>query len=520
MLNIFKKKAGAQKQSFHLGNLVEILQDGVCISNVEGDILYLNKAAYNLLDVDDSHELQLINFFDQLLLEPAQIEQLKKQLNQQGLVRNFELKIKRFTAGDLDVILTINIIGDFRQQTIGLLFLFKDISELKKIQQQLLQSQKLESVGLMASGIAHDFNNILAAIIPNAELIKIGLEKTKENYKRAEIIEKSAHRASEIAQRLLTFTRHNEKIPQKAINLNQVLTDSMALLEHSLPKNVKVISLPGKELNYVMGDKAELQQIVMNMVINAVDAMPEGGKIHLKTENFNIKNYYDVGSLEPGDYIKLSIQDEGTGIPLELQHKIFDPFFTTKEVGKGTGLGLSVVYGIVTSMKGHVELDSQPDKGTRFDIYFPISQVEPNEKIKQGDLPFEPGDIRLLLVDDEEYVLNILSDILEFLGYRVWKKEGGRKAVSFFREHASEIDVAIIDLRMPGMDGRTTALELRKINPALQIIFTSGFDDGPSNDEIIQGLVGFLKKPYSINQVAKTLQDILLNQRSRIAENK
>ncbi len=508
IFNFSRSEKKETKQSFQLSNLIEILQDGVAISNVSGELVFLNRSAFSLLAIEKNQDLSKINFFEDCIQDQARSEILKQQINQRGLVRNYELQLRKTGGGVLDVILTINIIGDFRQQNIGFLFLFKDVTELKKIQQQLLQSQKLESIGLMASGIAHDFNNILAAIIPNAELIKMSQEKSNGNYKRAEIIEKSAHRASDIAQRLLTFTRHNDGIKHSPISLNRVINDSLDLLEHSIPKNVKITKQFDSNLYFIVADDTQIQQIVMNLVINATDAMPGGGTIILKTENFQIDNYYQVGSLDPGDFVRFSVIDSGSGIPLEIIPKIFDPFFTTKEIGKGTGLGLSVVYGIVKGLNGHIEVDSRLNEGTRFDIFFPVDKSVA-EKAKFEEIQeIVSRDLTLLIVDDEDYVLNILGDILEFLGYTVIKQHSGQEAVTYYASHKDEIDYVIVDLKMPKMDGRATCAELRKIDPSTKIIFTSGFDDQPFDEESLAGVVGFLKKPYSINVVAKLLEEI------------
>ncbi len=510
MLNFFKKSQGKRSQPFQLSNLIEILQDGVCITNINGEIIYLNKAGYALLGLENVEDLSQFNFLNDFIKKEEIIHELKQQLNKFGLVTNKELKLYRIGSGQLDVLLTVNLIGDFRQQTIGFLFLFKDITELKKIQDQLLQSQKLESIGLMASGIAHDFNNVLAAIIPNAELIKLSTPKGSPNYKRAEIIEKSAHRASDIAQRLLTFTRQKDSTNLYSIDLNQVVYDSLELLKPNIPGNIKVQTRLSDDLYSLKGDETEMQQIIMNLVINAVDAMPNGGIIVIKTDNFHVDKQYQLGSLTPGPYVHLMIRDTGTGIPLEIMPKIFDPFFTTKEIGKGTGLGLSVVYGIVRGMNGYVDVHSKMGEWTRFDLYFPAE----GEYSAPAPKPVEheqvkPNELTLLLVDDEDYVLNVLGDILEFLGYHVVKKNSGREALKYYLNHQQNINYVIIDMKMPDWDGKTTLEELRKVNPNIKVILTSGIDEGPIDHSNLHGVLGFLRKPYSINQVSKSMEEIL-----------
>lgn len=509
MFELFKSKNIVRKRPFQLNELIEILQDGVCITRDAGELIYMNKAAYFFLQIPQNSDISQLNFFDNFIRDNSQIDFLKKQFESEGIVRNFEIQVKTFDSEILDVILTANILGDYKQDTFGFLFLFKDISEIKKMQQQLLQTQKLESIGLMASGIAHDFNNILAAIIPNAELIKISCPQKAANYKRAEIIEKSAHRASEIAQRLLTFTRQSDQRNFEPVNLSKIVSDSIDLLESSIPGNIEIKKNFHENTKNILGDAAQIQQIIMNLVINAVDAMSEGGSIGIQIQNFYVENFFQIGALDPGEYVKLTIEDTGTGIPLEIMPKIFDPFFTTKDIGKGTGLGLSVVYGIVKGMNGHIDVSNRNESGTRFDIYLPVEPTNNNEQDDNTIEIHENKNIRLLLIDDEDYVLNILSDTLEYLGYDIVKFNNGRSAIQYLHSNKTNIDYAIVDIKMPDLDGRLTSQELRKINPNLKIIFTSGFDDQPINDENIAGVVGFLRKPYSIRQVSRSLKEIM-----------
>ena len=269
-INLLRSKRIGKKQPIQLNNLIEILQDGVCITDVNGNIIYLNKSGLSLLSLDETYEVSQINFFEQYIVDDKIIKYLRDQMNQTGLVQNYELQLKTRNDRYLNVILSINLIGDFRQETVGYLFLFKDITELKKTQEQLLQSQKLESIGLMASGIAHDFNNILAAIIPNSELIRLSSKTHTDNYKRAEIIEKSAHRASEIAQRLLTFTRQDENKNIERIDLNKLIDENLELFEHGIPLNVKIKKVYDPNIKYITGDSAQIQQIIMNLLINSI----------------------------------------------------------------------------------------------------------------------------------------------------------------------------------------------------------------------------------------------------------
>jgi len=506
LFNLFKEKKG--DQSFHFGNLIELLQDGVCISNLNGNIIYLNEAGYRLLRIPRETDLNQLNIFEDLLQDDKKINKIKKMLHTGNIVNNLELQIVNYQEETLDVLLTVNSLSDYRQQPIGFLFLIKDITEIKKMQQQLLQSQKLESVGLMASGIAHDFNNILAAIIPNAELIKMSEAPESVNYKRAEIIEKSAHRASGIAKKLLTFTRDQEQ-QKRPLNLNHIIKESLELIQNSLPKNIKVELDLEDDLYTINADAIQMEQVVMNLLINARDALPNGGQITLTTRNKYIEpDFIEEESQKTSYYVQLEISDNGIGIPIENLPKIFDPFFTTKEIGKGTGLGLSMVYGIVKGHNGTINVFSEPGKGTRFEILLPAEETRIKEKMETSGLPELPRNLKFLIVDDEQYVRDILADILIFLGSQVLRANSGKEAIEIYNREKDNIDYVIIDIRMPKMDGRTTLYALQQINPDVKAIFTSGYDDRHSEDEVIPGVVGFMRKPYSINNVSKFLQQV------------
>lgn len=501
-------KEQKQKTGNPLGNLVEILQDGVCIANLIGELIYLNNAGFDLLKIPKDSDISKLNFFVNFIRDLETVTQLKEIVNRDGLVNNFELKLFDLKSSELEAILTVNFLTDFRQQTIGFIFVFKDVTEIKEIQHQLLQSQKLESIGLMASGIAHDFNNILAAIIPNSELIKMTSPKNSENYYRAEIIEKSALRASEIAQKLLTFTR-NQELQKLPININKIIKESVDLVSNSLPDYIDIKLNLQNDLYYIIADSTQMQQVLMNMILNAKDAMPKGGNITVTTTNHHIKQNFQQGSLDPGFYIKVTISDTGTGIPIEVLPKIFDPFFTTKEVGKGTGLGLSMVYGIVKNHGGTIFVNSKSDQGTQFEIIFPADKKSvPKEMEKELKYGIPQG-LKVLIIDDEQYVRDILADILKYLGCEVIKANNGKNGIEIYSTEKTNIDFVIIDMRMPKMDGPSTISALKRINPDLKVVTTSGFDDQLVEHKNGNNIIGFLPKPYSLKNVSKAFESFL-----------
>ena len=509
-MNIFGfLKVKEESPSYPIGSLIELLQDGVCITNLSGELIFLNRAGYLLLELSEDQDLSSYNFFNDFVLEKPAVKKIKNLIYKDGIVTNFETRLLTETGMERDMLLTVNFLKDFREQTIGFLFLFKDVTELKKMQQQLFQSQKLESVGMMASGIAHDFNNILAAIIPNAELIKIASKNHPENYKRAEIIEKSAHRASGIARKLLTFTRDQEQQKQP-VNLNQIITESVDLVRSGLTDIIEIKLSLHSGLRAVMADATQLQQVIMNLIINAKDAISGNGQIKITSTNCEIDSQMlQQLDLPEGPFVKISIEDTGSGIPLEILPKIFDPFFTTKEVGKGTGLGLSMVYGIVKSHNGHIDVSSGEGKGTHFDIYLPAEDSTVGTQEPEELQPSQSRNLRFLIVDDEPYVRDILADILKFLGCKVEKASSGKEAIEMYSQKMSHINYVVVDLRMPKMDGKATIEALKKLNPEVKVLVTSGFDDRQADGWKSDNIVGFLRKPYSMKNVSKLLEKFL-----------
>ncbi|GAB4340403.1 MAG: hypothetical protein Kow0037_26260 [Calditrichia bacterium] len=508
MFGFFKRRSEKTKQPFQLSNIIEILQDGVCITDTEGKILYLNKSGKVLLGLETGADYSEVNFLTTSLQSSPALDNALEKLKEKGSFQNLEIPLKPLIGETRETMLTANLIVDLNQESIGYLFLIKDINDFKKIQEQLLQGQKLESVGLMASGIAHDFNNLLSAIIPNAELIKFTTEADDENHHRADVIVTSAQRASEISQRLLAFTRQENYNYVRIFFANEIVLDTIELVKHGKPKNVKLVSNLEEDLPPIKGDPAQLQQVVLNLIINAFDAMPEGGEVAVSTKLIVLDEDNRVAGAEPGEYILLSVKDQGTGIPVEILPKIFDPFFTTKEVGKGTGLGLSQVYGIMKSMNGYIDVKTKEGQGTRFDLYFPPSKEAVPKKVVKPEVG-EDEKLKILLVDDEEYVLNILGDILEYLGHESMRFLEGESAVNYFKENYQHVHYAIVDVRMPRMDGIKTVKLLHDIKPELPVIFTSGFEDGMLDKKDMQGIIGFLRKPYSVNTIARDISKLI-----------
>jgi two-component system cell cycle sensor histidine kinase/response regulator CckA len=395
-----------------------------------------------------------------------------------------------------------------------LLDIFIDMTEKKQLEAQLQQAQKMEAIGTLAGGIAHDFNNILQAISGYSQILLMGKKADNPDYEKLEAIEKSTQRASDLTKQLLIFSRKVES-RLRPMDLNKETEQVSKMLERTIPKMITIELHLTENLNIVNADPAQIEQILMNISVNARDAMPHGGRLIFETENIILDENYckiHLGS-KPGNYVKLSISDTGHGMDKEILQHIFDPFYTTKETGKGTGLGLAMVYGIVKSHNGYIMCYSEPGVGTTFKIYFPVIKKETETlESRKEQFPIKGGNEAILLVDDEKAIRELGKVTLAKFGYTVLMASDGETALEIYRENQKEISLVILDMIMPGMGGKKCLEELLKIDPELRVIISSGYTmDGPSKEVLKAGAKGFIGKPYNINQILKAVREVLDN---------
>jgi PAS domain S-box-containing protein len=376
----------------------------------------------------------------------------------------------------------------------------RDITEKLQLQEQVVQSQKMESMGVLAGGVAHDFNNIVTAILSHTEVLRRYVKTDEFGNRRIKTIEDAARKAGQLVSKLLSFAR-KESLELMPTGLNRVVTETVELFGRALiERNINARLQLDPDLPPVMGDDVHLEQVIANLVMNAMDAMPGGGTITISTSREDLthdtRRLYPL--LPPGMYAVLSVQDTGTGISREIMDRIFEPFFTTKPVGKGTGLGLAMVYGIVKSHKGEVRVSSQEGKGTTFAIHLPVSEQQvpasPEEAAAVRVLPAANGE-RIFVVDDETDVLSSIKDNLELQGYKVFTADSPEQALELFERISDEVDVVISDIVMPVMNGAELTRRLKKIKPRVKVIAMSSFDGGNVVSEA--GHIDyFIKKPF------------------------
>ena len=382
-----------------------------------------------------------------------------------------------------------------------------DISERKKLEEQLRQSQKMEAIGHLAGGIAHDFNNLLTGILGYANLLTLKGGVDPEVAKAAGTIQRSAERASQLTAQLLGFAEQGKNL-NVSVELGRVIASVTGVLERTQDPRIRIVTSIRPEGGSVVGDPSQLNQVVMNLAINACDAMPEGGQLKIATEPVTLDEAFcrEREWMSPGRYHLLSVADTGIGISPKNLERIFDPFFTTKAQGKGTGLGLSMVFGIVKNHGGCVDVRSEAGAGTMFRIYLPESpEGAPKEEAALGQgLPRGCG--RVLLVDDQEPVREVAKDMLEALGYEVITAADGLEGISRYRDLWREIDLVILDMIMPNMSGGDCFRRMKEINPKARVVLSSGYSmDGAIQDVMNEGILAFIQKPYRMEELSRVV---------------
>ena len=496
---------------------------GVMLAIVSADenITIINNKGCEILGYNEG-ELIGGNWFDILVPETIRSEVRgvfgKLMAGEIELIEYYENSLLTKDGKERLISFHNTAIRDPNGQIVGVLLSGEDITERKlaeeekeKLESQLLHAQKMEAVGTLAGGVAHDFNNLLQAILGYSDLLLLGKNKDEPGYRELQEIRRAGQRASELTLQLLTFSRKVES-RLRPVDLNYEVKQVEKLLKRTIPKMIKIELHLADTLSTINADPAQMEQVVMNLGVNARDAMPEEGKLIIETENATLDEEYCKTHLggTPGDYVLLTISDTGHGMDKETLEHIFEPFYTTKETGKGTGLGLAMVYGIVKSHNGYIMCYSEPGEGTAFKIYMPaIEQETELEEIKEEEMPVG-GTETILLVDDEETIREIGENTITRFGYKVITAPDGESALELYREKKNKIDLIILDLIMPGMGGRKCLEKLLKINPQTRVLIASGYSvNGPTKGALEAGAKDFIRKPYDVNQMLKAIRETL-----------
>lgn len=412
-------------------------------------------------------------------------------------------------------VLYINWLSSF-----GIIGVTRDISERKaseeerkKLQDQLLQAQKMEAIGTLAGGIAHDFNNSLQGILGYTQILIWEKEEGNPDLELLRQIEKATQRSSELTKQLLTFSRKVEST-LRPLHLNQEVRQLEQLLARTIPKMIAIETHLADDLKIINADSVQIEQMIMNLCINSRDAMPDGGKLVIDCRNTILdENYCKIHvDAVPGVYVMLRISDNGKGMDNQILEHVYEPFFSTKKKGKGTGLGLAMVYGIIKNHGGHITCTSEPGKGTTFRAYFPaVEEPDLDQPQRRSELePIPHGNETILLVDDEDYLRDLGERLLAKFGYSVLTAPDGETAVQIYREHGTRISLVILDLIMPGIGGKSCLEQILRENPFARVIIASGYSlDGSTQKELETKTKGFVSKPFELNQLLKIVRETL-----------
>jgi two-component system cell cycle sensor histidine kinase/response regulator CckA len=380
--------------------------------------------------------------------------------------------------------------------------------ERRKLTIQLQQAQKMEAIGTLAGGIAHDFNNLLMAIQGNVSLMLFETEPSHPQHRTLTNIEKLIRSGADLTSKLLGYARKG-KYESRPLLLNELLQETAETFGR-MRKDIRIEWNLAPDLKGIIADKGQVEQVLLNLFVNASDAMPGGGKLFLKTDTVTHREIpYKGYAIHPGLYVRLTVADTGVGIDKEIIDRIFDPFFTTKKMGGGTGLGLASAYGIVKSHNGYIDVVSEKGKGSTFSVYFPATDARPDAAAEKSGKPQE-GFGTLLLVDDEAVVLEVTAAMIRRLGYTVITAHSGREAIESYTEHAARISAVILDMIMPEMGGGEVFDQLKRINPRVKVLLASGYSlQGQAREIMKRGCDGFLQKPFTLEDISVRLRSLL-----------
>lgn len=504
--NITSRRAAEEKLAEQAALLNQTLE-AIISCDLEGRILFWNRGAEHIYGWL-AEEVQGRNIDKELYRGNfAASDKARAELLKTG---KWTGEVRQFMKSGAEIIFEGHwtLIRDQGGKPKSILIVNYDISERRALEAQFFRAQRMESIGRLASGIAHDLNNVLSPVLMGTQMLQLKLQGA-EDQRLLEVMRGNIERGAQMIKQILLFARgvQGERIP---LQTKHLISEIVKVVGETFPKSIQVkVAIPN-EPRLILGDTTQIHQVLMNLCVNARDAMPKGGILTIRTENVRVDDVYArmYPDARPGDYLLISISDTGEGIPPNIISKIFDPFFTTKEQGRGTGLGLSTVQGIVKNHGGFVNVYSEPGNGAEFKVYFPIAESSYDvTEAEEIDWPAGNGEL-LLLVDDESAIREMAKNTLETFGYRTLTAADGAEAVALFVQRKDEIRLVITDLMMPVMDGPATIRALRKLAPSLPIIASSGLAGSERTLEASQaGVNSFLSKPYTADRLLKAVAD-------------
>lgn len=500
----------AEERIRQQASLLDKAQDAILVCDLNFRILYWNKGAERIYGWM-TEEVLGKDLCDMICAgDNSQIAAVRSVLADKDEYKDEARQVTK-SGKPLQIETRWTMVRNEQNQPDYMLVINTDITESKKVEEQLLRAQRMESIGTLAGGIAHDLNNILSPILMAVEMIALN-NSNADSEQWLALIKENSERGANLVSQVLSFARgvEGERI---SIQLKHLIKDLVKVLNNTLPKSINVKFKIDPELWIISADPTQIHQVLMNLCINARDAMPLGGTMEITAENIELDESYAQmqSGAHVGRYILLSVRDTGMGMPPEISSRIFDPFFTTKEIGKGTGLGLATALSIVKSHEGFINVYSEVNKGTKFSVYLPASEGVSFSTEKPLSLPYPTGNGELILVvDDEENIRQVTRGTLEKFGYRVLTADDGTEALAVYAENRDEISLVLTDMAMPHMDGLATIRVLKKLNPNLKIIAASGLSSTEQLSEVAGlGVTNFLTKPFTAEKLLTTISEIL-----------
>ena len=485
-------------------SLIEEAPQAICRCTATGSFLQVNRAMGEMLGYSES-DLLMHNLQTEIFADPQLYTGFLSKLRGKKSCHGFETQWVRQNGEVVTVSLSGREVCDAGGRTSYLDFFAENIGERKQLEEQFRQAQKMQAVGQLAGGIAHDFNNLLTVILGQTELIGSIMLESDAARARLKEIQQAAERATGLTSQLLAFSRR-QVLQTKVLDLNTVVGNMNQMLARLIGGSIELSFIAQPGLWPVKVDPGQIAQVLMNLVVNARDAMPEGGRLTIETRNLNQERVGTNGSaVGPADFVLLKVRDTGHGMDENTKARIFEPFFTTKDAGKGTGLGLAVVYGIVKQSGGQVQVESKPKVGTVFNIYLPRAAGAADEASEPPRAEVPSGNETILLVDDDKSIRGMIGDFLKNRGYRVLIARDGADAIRI-AEGGSRFDLLLSDLTMPNLGGGELARRLRESNPDLKVVLMSG---NPEAHETAVRFPYFLQKPFSMQELAQALRTVL-----------
>lgn len=497
--------------------LFEESKDAIFITTPKGKIHDINPAGVEMLGFASKEEILAIDIAKDLYWNPEDRDEYIRTLNKNGYIKDYEIALKRNDGSKILVMETATLVRDKTGKPVIYRGIIRDITQQRLLEDQLRNVQKMESIGTLAGGIAHDFNNILGIIVGHAALIQMNFPDTEKINQSIDAIQTASDRGASLVQQLLTFARKTDVV-YDSIKIDNVINEIVQLLRETLPKKIEIKVELDDAIPSITADITQIHQVLLNLTLNARDAMPDGGVLTISSRVVPVEKIRSkLIQATAKEYIKLTIADTGTGMDEQTKQRIFDPFFTTKEPGKGSGLGLALVYSIIENYKGIIEVESKPGYGTTFKIYLPVRQNIQTSKIISNKITKEKyeGTEKILIIEDEEMLRDSLKTILRDRGYTVITARDGEEGLQLYLLHLNDlfgnkIDLVITDLGMPKIGGEEVIRKIKIIDPKAKILLASGYIDPDRKVELKKaGAKLFLQKPYLPDEVLRALRKIL-----------